>query len=208
MKQSSVLSKSATAAEFAIPITLRLLDEMHAQVDAHIRRVNTGFFLIGAPVHLKPERRVEIQFGGRRIECMVVYCHPEGANTYNLGIRMAQSAGDALRAEPRIPVDLQAKVNIAGVEAPVPGRVVNISASGLGLLLDKEIPTDQLAYVELEIGFAFGEIRHCSKTASGYRVGLKLDEFISREDEVLAARKRSDPSVPSTGIAKFFRRKN
>jgi hypothetical protein len=207
MKPSTALSRTTATAEFAIPVTLRLLDEMRAQVHAHIRRVNTGFFLIAAPIPLKPERRLEIVFDSRRIECQVVYCHPEGAD-YNLGVRMAHSNSEALRAEPRIPVDLDAKVNIPGVELPIPGRVVNISASGLGLLLDREIPTQELAYVELEIGFAFGEIRHCSKTSSGYRVGLKLDEFLSRDDEVLAARKRSEPESSPTGIAKFFRRKN
>ncbi|HTU43703.1 MAG TPA: PilZ domain-containing protein [Bryobacteraceae bacterium] len=207
MKPSTVLSRTTATADFAIPVTLRLLDEKQSQVQAHIRRVNTGFFLIATPIALKAERRLEMLFDNRRIECQVVYCQPEGAG-YNLGVRMAHNSSEALRAEPRIPVDLEAKVNIPGIELPIAGRVVNISASGLGLLLDREIPTDELAYVELEIGFAFGEIRHCSKTPSGYKVGLKLDEFLSREDDVLAARKRSDPVPTRTGIAKFFRRKN
>jgi len=207
MKPSTALSRTTATADFAIPVTLRLLDEKHSQVQAHIRRVNTGFFLIATPIPLKAERRLEMLFDNRRIDCQVVYCQPEGAG-YNLGVRMAHNNSEALRAEPRIPVDLEAKVNIPGIELPIAGRVVNISASGLGLLLDREIPTDELAYVELEIGFAFGEIRHCSKTPSGYKVGLKLDEFLSREDDVLAARKRSDPVPTRTGIAKFFRRKN
>lgn len=208
MKPSTALARTGTAAEFAIPVTLRLLDEMHEHVRGHIRRVNTGFFLIAAPMLLKPERRVEINFEGRRIECQVVYCHPESAGIFHLGVRMAHANGDALRAEPRIPVDLDAKLTIAGIELPIAGRVVNISASGLGLLLDQEVPGGELAYIELAIGFAFGEIRHCSKTAAGYRVGMKLDEFISREDEVLAARKRADPVAAATGFARFFRRTN
>jgi hypothetical protein len=208
MKPSAALSRTTATADFAIPVTLRLLDEMHSQVHAQIRRVNTGFFLIASPMPVKPERRVEVSFDSRRIECQVVYCHPEGADNFNLGVRMAHNNGDALRAEPRIPVDLEAKVNLPGADLPIAGRMVNISASGLGLLLDKEVPTEELAYVELEIGLAFGEIRHCSKTQNGYRVGIKLDEFLSRADEVLAARKRSQPVASPTGIAKFFRRKN
>lgn len=207
MKQSSVLSKPSPAAEFAIPVTLRLADEMHEHLRAHVRRVNTGFFLVAAPVPLKPERRLDIVFESRRIECQVVYCQPDGAGSFSLGIRMTQKDGDALRAEPRIPVDLQAKVNLPGAEVPLNGRVVNISASGLGLLLDREVPTDELAYVELDIGYAFGEIRHCSKIPSGYRVGLKLDEFISREDEILASRKRTPANAGASGFAKLFRRK-
>lgn len=202
------LLKQNASAEFAIPVTLRLLDEMYEQVPAFIRRVNTGFFLVAAPMPLKPERRLEIKFDGRGIECQVVYCQSESANNYLIGVRMAQNGTEALRAEPRIPVELEAKLNLPGVEASIAGRVVNISASGLGLFFEKEVPTNEIAYVELQIGFAFGEIRHCTKTAAGYRVGLKLDEFISRENEILAARNRSTPPENSTGFGRFFRRKN
>ena len=207
MKTASVISKTAPAAEFSIPISLRLVDEMHEQAPAYIRRVNAGFFLIAAPVAVKPERRVEVLFETRCIECQVVYCHPGSADNYHLGVRMT-THGEALRAEPRIPVDLAAKLSIAGVDAAVRGRAVNISASGLGLLLEKEVPSDEPAYAELEIGFAFGEIRHCSKTAGGYRVGLKLEEFIAREDEVLAARKRSAGMATPMSFTKLFRRKS
>jgi hypothetical protein len=207
MKTALVTSKTAPAAEFSIPINLRLIDEMQEQAPAYIRRVNAGFFLIGAPVAVKPERRVEVLFDARRIECQVVYCHPGSTGDYHLGVRMT-THGEALRAEPRIPVDLAAKLNIAGVNAAVKGRAVNISASGLGLLLEREVPSDAPAYAELDIGFAFGEIRHCSKTASGYRVGLKLEEFIAREDEVLAARKRSAAAAHPMSLSKLFRRKN
>lgn len=200
-------AKTAPAAEFSIPVSLRLVEEMQEQVRAHIRRVNTGFFLIASPVLIKPERRVEVLFETRRIECQVVYCHPGNAGSHLLGVRMSNH-GEALRAEPRIPVDLEAKLNVAGVEGSIPGRVVNISASGIGLLLDREVPSDESAYAELEIGFAFGEIRHCSRSANGYRVGLKLEEFIAREDEVLAARKRSADEPTPMSFAKLFRRKN
>jgi hypothetical protein len=200
--------KQTAAAEFAIPVTIRLLDQMYEQVQAHIRRVNTGFFLIAAPLPLKPERRLEVRFDGRALECQVVYCQSESANNYLLGVRMAQNGTDALRAEPRIPVDLEAKLHLPGGEAPVAGRVVNISASGLGLFFEKEVPTNEIAYVELQIGFAFGEIRHCTKSEAGYRVGLKLDEFISRENEILAARNRTAPAEPASGFGRFFRRKN
>jgi PilZ domain len=208
MKQSTALSKTTAAADFAIPVELRLVDEMREHVRGHIRRVNTGFFLIASPVALKPERRLEVTFSGRRIECQVVYCQQEGPNTYALGIRMAQGGGETLRAEPRIPVDLEAKLSMPGGDAPIPGRVVNISASGLGLVMTKEVPTGELAYAELEVGCAFGEIRHCSKTANGYRVGLKLDEFIPKDDEVLGARRRMETTPAPSGFARFFGRKS
>jgi hypothetical protein len=207
MQTASMIAKPPLAAEFTIPVYVREMDNMQEPERAYIRRVNTGFFLIAAPIAIKPERRVEVVFEGRPIECQVVYCHSGSADNYHLGVRMVLSNGEALRAEPRIPVDLEAKLHLPGTDPAVPGRVVNISASGLGLVLDKEVHANQPAYAEMEIGFAFGEIRHCSKVRSGYRVGMKLEEFIAREDEVLAARKRSAAAVSPAGFAKLFRRK-
>jgi PilZ domain len=207
MKTASVTPKIAPAGEFSIPVSLRLVDEMQQETPAYIRRVNAGFFLIAAPVAVKPERRVEVLFDTRRIDCQVVYCHAGSGGQYHLGVRMT-TYGEALRAEPRIPVDLVAKLHIAGMEDAVSGRAVDISASGLGLLLERAVPADEPAYAELEIGFAFGEIRYCTKTTGGYRVGMKLEEFLARQDEVLAARKRSDRQANSLSFTNLFRRKN
>jgi hypothetical protein len=119
---------------------------------------------------------------------------------------MTHGSHDALRAEPRIPVDLEAKLHVTGDEPPIAGRVVNISASGFGLEVDYEVPAGELAYAELEIGCAFGEIRHCSKIGDRFRVGLKLDEFISRENEVLAARHHENHGPYQTIFGRLFRK--
>jgi PilZ domain len=206
VKQALAPSKATAAPEFAIPVTLRQLDEMRDQVKAHVRRVNTGFLLVAAPVAFKTERRVEVMFLDRRIETQVVYCLPQEAGNFHLGLRMTHGNDEALRAEPRIPVELAAKLHLAGEDLPVTGRVVNISASGFGLDVECEVPSGELAYVELEIGFAFGEIRHCSKIGDRFRVGMKLDEFIARENEVLAARHRENRDPSQTGLARLFRK--
>lgn len=206
VKQALAPSKTTAAPEFAIPVWLRLLDEVRDQIRAQVRRVNTGFLLVAAPVRLQPERRVEVTFLERRMETQVVYCLPQETGSFHLGLRMTHGSHEALRAEPRIPVDLPGKLHLAGGDLPASGRVVNISASGFGLELDGEVPSGELAYVECEIGFAFGEIRHCSKVGERYRVGLKLDEFIARENEVLAARHREPAAASPTGFARFFRK--
>lgn len=206
MKHALAASKASASGEFAIPVRLRLLDEVRDPLRGHIRRVNTGFLLVAAPLALKPERRVEVTFLDQRIETQVVYCLPQNIGIYHLGLRMTHGSHEALRAEPRIPVDLEAKLHVPGDESPITGRVVNISASGFGLEVEYEVPTGELAYVELEIGCAFGEIRHCSKMGDRFRVGLKLDEFISRENEILAARHRENPVTHQTVLGRLFRR--
>jgi hypothetical protein len=208
VKQALAPSKAPAAPEFAIPVSLRLLDEVRGPVNGLVRRVNTGFLLVAAPIALKPEKRVEVTFFDRRMEAQVVYCLPQDGGNCHLGLRVTYGSNEALRAEPRIPVDLPAKLHLPGEEEPLGARVVNISASGFGLEVDGQVPAGELAYVECEVGFAFGEIRHCSKMGDRYRVGLKLDEFISRENEVLAARRRENPLANASGLARFFRKAN
>jgi hypothetical protein len=208
VKQALAPSKAPAAPEFAIPVSVRVIDELRGPVNALVRRVNTGFLLVAAPIALKPEKRVEVTFLDQRMETQVVYCLPQQSGNFHLGLRITHGSHEALRAEPRIPVDLPAKLHLPGEEQPVGARVVNISASGFGLEVDGQVPAGELAYVECEVGFAFGEIRHCSKIGDRYRVGLKLDEFISRENEVLAARRRENPGASASGLARFFRKAN
>jgi hypothetical protein len=204
VKQASVLEKAATHREFAIPVTLRLLDEIHERIPAHIRRVNHGFFVIASPTPLKPEQTLEITFDERVIEAQVVYSHPQPGDGYHLGVRMTYDGDRPLRTEPRIPMDMPAEVTVAGVGVPLQARLVNMSASGLGLNVGQHIAAGEMVYVKLETGFAFGEIRHCSKISIGYRVGLKLDEFITREDERRAVKRRPEEHQKSSALARFF----
>jgi hypothetical protein len=204
VKQASALKKAATPAEFALPITLRPLDQVHERIRAHIRRVNTGFFLIASPVAFRPEQRVEVTFEERRIETQVMYCHAQPEGGFQAGLSMTQDGSRPLRTEPRIPMDMPAELTLPGMDTPSAARLVNISASGLGLNVDQHIPPGEMAFVKLENGFAFGEIRHCSKVPTGYRVGMKLDEFIELPDQRPAAGRRSTQREKPTGWARFF----
>jgi hypothetical protein len=55
-----------------------------------------------------------------------------------------------------------------------------MSSSGMGVKLAAFVKPGDPAYVELELGVAFGEIRHCEKMDDGYRAGLFIEEFIAR----------------------------
>ncbi len=205
LKPVLALPKTASpTAELAMPVMLRFLDRVHAPIAGQIRRVSTGFFLVASPMLLNPEQRMQILFAGRGIDTQVVYCHAEPGGDFQLGLQMIQDKDQPLRAEPRIPMDMPGEIYIAGIESPIPIRLVNISASGLGLEIASRVSPGEIACVKLEIGFAFGEIRHCSSVGNMYRVGLKLDEFIAEGDQAAAAKKRSNPPEKPGALARLF----
>ncbi|HTU44047.1 MAG TPA: PilZ domain-containing protein [Bryobacteraceae bacterium] len=171
---------ACATAEFAIPVQLHFRDGLREEVKAEIARVNTGFLLLRSTTGLDPARNVELVYLERRIACETVYSHPQADGTHRVGLRMLDGANGALRVERRIRLDASAVLNTSVLPGPTPVRVIDVSSSGMGVRLVAPIKVGDLAYVEMEHGVAFGEIRHCAKIEDGYRAGLFVEEFISR----------------------------
>jgi hypothetical protein len=167
-------------ADFSIPVQLQLRDGVREQLRAQIARVNTGFLLLRSPMALEAGREVEVFYLQRHIACQTVYCHPQADGSYRVGVRMLEGTNGALRVERRIKLDAAGVLNTAALPSPTPVRIIDMSSSGLGVRLPSSIVVGDPAYVELEHGVAFGEIRHCEKMEEGYRAGLFIEEFISR----------------------------
>jgi hypothetical protein len=89
-----------------------------------------------------------------------------------------------LRSEGRVPVEAQpALVTVLeGCNSDkIPVSVVNISRKGLGLRSDRRIPQDVWVKIDLSYALVFGEVKHCSQDEKGYRVGIRTDTVIHRE---------------------------
>jgi hypothetical protein len=168
------------ATEFEIPVELHLGDGLREQVEAQIARVNTGFLVLSSPIALEPGRKLSVLYLKRQIRCETAYCVRERAGAYRVGARMLDGTDGALRAERRIRLDTCAQLGSPGFAEPITVRIVDMSSSGLGVKVTDPLTVGHLAYVELEHGVAFGEIRHCEKTDEGYRAGLFIEEFITR----------------------------
>ncbi len=191
---------------FNIPVELQLLDGDHERVGAHIRRVNSGFFQLRSPLHLRDDRKLELLYEGRRIQAEVVYSRKQEVGIHHVGIRTCGSHG-AVRKELRLPVDVQAAVNVPGSATPLRARVSDMSQSGLGLILRKEIPTGTAVSVDLGHGVAFGEIRYCKSFSKGrYRAGFWLEEFIYRPRHQKGASSSESRSGMLASFARFARR--
>src|ERR1700761_1675285 len=166
--------------EFAIPVQLHFRDALREEMDAQIARVNTGFLLLRSAIALDPARNMEVSYLQRRIACETVYSHPQADGTHRIGARMMEGASGALRVERRIQFDASAVLNTPALPGPTTVRLIDISSSGMGVKLPAPIKIGDLAYVEMDHGVAFGEIRHCGKIEGGYRAGIFIEEFISR----------------------------
>ncbi len=198
---------SALRLGFNIPVELQLLDGDRERIGAHIRRVNSGFFQLRSPLHLRDDRKLELLYEGRRIEAEVVYSKKQELGIHHVGIRTCGNHG-AVRKELRLPVDVQATVSVPGSTAPLPARVSDMSQSGLGLILRKEIPPGTAVSVDLGHGVAFGEIRYCKSISSKgrYRAGFWLEEFIYRPRQKKPIAGSEHPSRVLTSIARFASR--
>jgi hypothetical protein len=164
---------------FNIPVLLRLFDGDNEEVQARICRVNTGFFQVHSYVPLKCERRLEILYQDRNIKAQVVYCQHQEAGGYHIGLKMASGSYGTIRQELRLPVDVRATMRIPGMTEALRVRLIDMSQSGLGLIVAKAIPEGALAALEMDHGTAFGEIRSCRQQSKRtYRLGFWLEEFL------------------------------
>lgn len=183
---------------FDIPVELRLLDGQREKIRARIARVNTGFIRLRSPLAIREDRRLELLYEGRTIKAEVVYCQKKDLGGYHVGLRIASdTVTGTIRKELRLPVNLRGTLNVAGSAAPISAKIVDMSQSGLGLILPKAVAPGMSVSVDLGHGVAFGEICYCTAVSRRtYRAGFQLEEFLYRD----AVRKASnDAAKPRYG---------
>lgn len=202
MTSSSSIYRSKVGASFNIPVDLDLRDGNDELVSAHLLQVNTGFFQLSSPVYLQSNTVIDIYFDRQPFEVEVVFCKADDRDGYAVGARLMAGLNGEARREPRIPVEISARVTTSGSPGSIPAKVVDISRSGLGLKLSRSIPVGSGAIVELQSGIAFGEVRHCSlKAKDTWRVGLSLDEFISNRNQTQKSAPGSITSFKASSLA-------
>lgn len=201
---TSIAPEIDSASHLEIPVGLEVRGQ-NGRVAASVRRVNAGFIQLSSPVYLLKDTRLYVIFDRQRIEIEVVYCKPESSDRYLIGARMNPEPNGSMRREPRLPLDLAAKVTAAHLTAPITSRVVDMSRNGMGLTLPFELPVGTSVSVELRYGIAIGEVRHCTEKSPGvWRVGLWMEEFVPRH-EITAPLQRTEETLESA-VPKFMDR--
>jgi hypothetical protein len=165
-------------ASLDIPVELRLVPEGH-KISARIARVDRGFLKLSTSVALLNDVRVDVTIEGCTIRADVVSCEEQLQGWFTVAVRRVYGRQGAIRAEPRIPVDLSAVLTSPSYDRMF-ARVVDMSQSGLGLELPDSVVAGTRVSVHFVGGIAFGEIRHCTAQSAVYRAGMRIEEFIVR----------------------------
>ncbi len=194
---TSVGLKASSRPELDIPTQIRFVSNPKSILDVKIRRVNSGFMKLWSPTRLLITARIVILFRSENIEAQIAYCtaQPDG---YAIGANFTQAG--FIRKELRVPVDLRAMLTLPENAEPVRIRVVDMSASGVGLAVPMEIAPGTCVAVDLDNGTVFGEIRWCLKNSGFYRAGLATEQFIQTDESLdtpIASADDHEPGVLS-----------
>jgi len=86
------------------------------------------------------------------------------------------------RSEPRFSADQPVSVTLAdSPDGPWGiGRIVDFSASGIGLEVDFALSPGNKIRIQWQRGLVIGEVRYCHrKTPSNFRAGVKITEVVA-----------------------------
>ena len=86
------------------------------------------------------------------------------------------------RSEPRFSADQPVSVTLAdSSDGPWGlGRIVDFSASGIGLEVDFALTTGCRIKIQWQRGLVLGEVRYCQrKAATNFRAGVKITEVVA-----------------------------
>lgn len=187
-----------------IPVELELVDGSSERVNARIYRLSAGLVELSSPVYFPHNQELQILNERHRIQSRVVYCRSTENNWYDLALRM--EADSYIRTEPRIPANLQTHLHILGSPTPIDVRVVDLSASGIGMELAVSIPVGARVAVSIGYSTALGEIRHCARKGYYYRAGIRLEKLVRRRDANLHVWTDLNSSSGNTAaVAEFAR---
>ena len=106
----------------------------------------------------------------------VLYCRPDGEEFY-----MGLSTGIERRSEPRLSAYELVTVRVISADKSgraLSGRLLDVSQSGIGLLIGFPLSVGALVEVRADSGSVlYGEVRNCAKApGGGYRIGVFAEE--------------------------------
>ncbi len=89
------------------------------------------------------------------------------------------------RKHHRLPIHLDAEFHVLGREASrVPGRVLDVSESGLRLTTQTTLIPGMFLRIVLEDSVVFGEVRYCCPWVGGYVSGLLVEQVLLGTSEL------------------------
>jgi hypothetical protein len=119
-------------------------------------------------------------FGGH-----ILFCEPLGSR-WIAHVSFDDTDETGLRRTPRFPVSLPARVFSPSSEAPIEGRIIDISGEGLGMELPVALPKQANIAVQSEDNTALGVVRHCRELSNGqFRAGIQLLHIVHKDPDLV-----------------------
>ena len=117
---------------------------------------------------------------------LLIFCHAE-EDAFRAGIHFPPDPRHHKRSELRIPLPSEPAVvfQLEGkTQVKCDARAIDISRSGLGLLVDQPLAVNAWIKVELAFAIVFGEVLYSKAEASvGHRVGLRIETLLMRDGQ-------------------------
>ncbi len=112
----------------------------------------------------------------------VMFCEPKDGR-YKVNVRIKDADENGLRRSPRFSVDIPAQILTLGCIVPIAGRILDISADGLGLESASPLAVADTVAVESKMNMAFGVVVHSRKQGEKiFRSGIALYFAVQREN--------------------------
>lgn len=113
-----------------------------------------------------------------------ILCSTAENGFYKTNIRIKDADENGLRSVRRFSVHLPAHVFTHDGCEPHRATIVDISGSGLGLLVPVPLSTGDGIAVDSEMNMALGTVRYCRKSSKGFRVGVQLHHVFEKNNAV------------------------
>ena len=164
-------------------VRLEMLGRLNREISGSIANISLGAIHVVVDEYLKAGP-VRVWFSdGCHSDGQIVFSRVQD-NAYRVCIHFPPNPQQYQRSEQRVALSNEPAVLFA-LEDPERKRyeaqAVDISRSGVGLMMDERLTS--LAWVKVELAFAilFGEVRYCKPTEDGrFRVGLRIETLFER----------------------------
>lgn len=139
--------------------------------------VSPGRISVRLPIRLANGLSVEIRVRDCHSQAHVLYSRPE-QNRFFITLAL----GEDRRMEPRFTANQRVELSVIASDNPMKfqGRMVDVSQSGVGLILKSRLKPGMLVEIRARGVVAFGKVQHCSsegKTGT-YRIGVAVEESL------------------------------
>jgi PilZ domain-containing protein len=154
-------------------LVVRLATDTSSQLGVVRELVPNGAFLAIQQV-LRKGSSVRVEFATLQLEAEVSDCRP-AEGRFDAHLIFSETYADSARGAPRFPLDIPVQIYNADLGPAMDGRVVDLSAGGLGLETSVALPIGDVAAIENDSYIAFGAVRHCSELPGGqFRLGVAV----------------------------------